>query len=213
MNKKFKVSISMVAVALCSIFFVVAKEISLRSENRLKDIIIKDRYAVLMLYKEDKDTRKDKKMTEDLRYLKETFKAVSSDDFYKESDLSFLTSNVAKKELVDLPEKLGVKQLPAFVLFQDGKAIRGADGQKLILSGFVARDALQGFIDQNLKDELEDVIEEKAEIRKRELEEARIRSYYAPQVYFGLGYGYPYGYYGYPYGYYGGWGWGGRWGW
>lgn len=205
---------SMVAVA-CGIYLIplFAKEVTVKSDRRFQDLIINNQYAVLMLYKEDKETRKDKQLTTKLRQLRETFKAVSNEPFYKEADLLFLTINVADKEVNYIPNKLQIQKLPAFVIFKNSKPLRtmagSSAGQSAILSGFVDRGNLQDFIDQNIGDDLEDVLDEKAEIRKRELEEAKIRSYYAPRFYVGVGYGYPYSWY--PYGYYGGWGWG--WGW
>lgn len=165
-----------------------AKEIPVKSDRRLQDLIIKNQYAVLMIYQEDQETKKDKNMREQLRQLREMFKAVSSDTFYKEADLAFLTANVASKELDYLPRRYQIKTLPAFVIFKNSKSAEVAAGQPLVLSGFVDRGQLQDFIDENLKAELEDVLKEKAEARKAELEEARIRSYYAPSVYFVFGF-------------------------
>jgi hypothetical protein len=209
MNKKTKslvfLCIAMAIIVAYSFFLtpVSAKETGVSSERKLQDLVIKNQYAVLMLYQEDSQTRKDKMKREQIRQLREMFEAVSSDTVYKEADLAFLSANVAKKGVAFLPDryKIQLQELPAFVIYKNSKPAKGANGQPLVLTGFVDRGKLQDFINQNLEAELQDVLEEKAEARKAELEEARIRSYYAPRVYFGLGFGggYP------PY-----WGWGYR---
>ena len=177
-------------VALC-------KEFRVRSVSKFDKLVSKYRYAVVMLYRSDKETKRDSELRQKIKDLQVMFKSLSKVSRYKETDLQFLNVNVAKKDLSEVMQRLGIQTVPTFVLFNGGVPIRDQNKHIAKLQGSVYRNQLQEFIEKHLSEQLEDVIEAKEKERKRKLEEARIRYYEQPYY----PYGYPGYYYYYPYGY------------
>ena len=177
---------------------VVGKIIKVSSQRRFDKAVAKYRYAVVLFYQRDKQTRRDERMRGQISDLETMTTSLSKSPRYKEAKLPFLRVNVAKADLDQLAQKYGVTQMPTFMLFSGGEEVR--EGRNIArLTGFVSRTQLEAFIDKHLKDQIEDTIEQKAEARKRRLERARIRAYYYPYGYGGY-YGWPYHYgYGWPY--------------
>ncbi len=181
-----------------------SKMTSVRSTDKFYRKINKYDLAVVMFYKVDKATRKDDPdLYKRIKNLGRMFKATSRMMLYKEANVLFIQVNVAKRsELNDLAQEFNVKQFPTFLLFKNSVPLRDKNKNIITLTGLVLRQALKNFIDKHLKDDIEDIIEEKAEIRKRRLEEARLRSYYYGS-YYSPYYHYPYYYHPYSYGHIG----------
>ena len=180
-----------------------AKEVSVSSEKKFYRRLDKHDLAVVMFYKEDREVRKDRVLKQRIKNLENMFKATSTIRRYEEANIVFIKVNTAKNAVSDLHRDFQVTKLPAFVVFKYNTPVRDEQKNIVQLNGFVSREALKEFIDKNLEDAIDDIIEEKGEIRKRKLEEERLRyRYYGP--YFNYGYS-PYYYhspyyYGYPYG-------------
>ncbi|MDP3888960.1 MAG: thioredoxin family protein [bacterium] len=173
-----------------------ARDRSPRSaDKRFHRLIKRQELAVVMFYNRNGSRAST---------LESMFSATSRKPSYRDAEVEFLTINVAKERSSSLARDFDVRQVPAFIVFKDGIPV-----SKEHLSGFVSREQLTSFIDKHIEDRIKDIIEEKAEARKRAAEERR---YYRP--YIGFSYGYPYygyPYYGYPY-YGSGWGYPYYWG-
>lgn len=179
-----------------------AKYKRISSQRTFDSTIVKNDLNVVMLYEKSKEIRKDKKIRKKVERQERTFKELSKKIRYKDAELAFVSVNVSKRDLDVLAKDLGVTTFPTFVLYNDGKSVKNAVGQVAQLTGFATRRQLQDFIEDNFSSEIDEIVAEKAEIRKRRREEARYYyPYYSP--YYGswwspYSYYYPY-YYGYPY--------------
>ena len=174
-------------------YAIFAREITVRSDRKFDQLVIRHNYAVVMFYQSDKKVRKDPTFKRKMDRLENIFKSLSERYKYEEGDLVFLKVNIAKNDLAMVSRDLDVTQVPAFLLFEDGESIKGNIGKPVSLVGFISRDDLGMFIDAHLGEQIEEIVEEKEKIRKQRREEARLQSYSYP-------YSYPYSYY--PYGYY-----------
>ncbi len=179
---------------------VVGKEIKISSQARFNKAIAKYRLAVVMFYQRDKQLRHDKSLRQQITDLEVMFRSLSKAPTYMSADVQFLRVNIGKKDLEQVAQDYGVKDMPAFLLFNGGLPARDQQKNIAVLPGFVSRTQLQAFIEKHLQETIDEVMEEKAEARKRRLERARIRYYERPYYYH-----YPYywgGYWPYWHGYY-----------
>jgi len=138
------------------------------------------------------------------------FSAASKNFLYEEGDLDFAVVNVARRdELAQIARQYGVATFPTIVLLNFGNQIQSKLGASAKLSGYVTQSQLNRFIKNSIGQKLEKRKKQKAEYRKKRLEQARIRAYYAPYYspYWGYGWGYPYWGFGWGYPYYGRWWW------
>lgn len=163
------------------------KMVTAKSMNKFDRIIGKRPLVVVMIYKEDKETKADKTLQGNINQAQRMFENVSQDSRYRTVDMVCVQVNVARDDLQEAVERYGVKKLPTFLLFSNGRKI---SDQK---NGFISGDELRNLIENNFADTINAAVNERAERKSRR---PRSSSY----VTFGYG-GYPYGYYG-P-GYYG----------
>ena len=191
-------------IVLSVLHLVFARHETAGSERTFDRLIVRNDLVVAMFYESSSELRKDRAERKRIQRFERMFKNLSNRSRYKETKVAFLRVNVAKKGMADVAQEYGIEEVPAFVLFDGGELIEVAAGKPTKLVGYVSRHQLQEFIEQNLKDEIDEVLKEKEERRRRRREEAVERSYY-------YGYGYspyysPY-YYGYGFSpYYGGYG-------
>lgn len=167
--------------------------------------------AVVLFYKEHRRI----KMSEDMRAKfcaqMGNFDRMSKMRWFIDGDLAFVAINMWHDCMQSVADSYGVEKVPSYLLFKHGTIVRDAYGKAVRLTGFVARDVLELFIDQQMHQDLVDNNKQAAEDRALAAQEARLRyMYYAPYMYWGWP-GWPYcGCY--PGGYcggFGGCGWGG----
>ena len=207
-KKRYSIIGMLISLIIGYFSFVPARSIS--SVNSFYRELEKRKLAVAMLYRSDRNMKKENHtLYRQIEDAKSAFKALGAVRLYKDADVRFIRANVAEKKLNSLPGdlSLSVHQDPVYVLFKDGRQIKGPN-VKGIARGFLNVGQLRGFVDTNMSDDIEDYLDDKAERRARERERSDTR------VYFGVGGGYPW-YGAYPYhggwGYpYGGYGYGGR---
>lgn len=175
-----------------------AKDKAVRSADSFDTVLARAPYSVVLFYDNSRENRRDPAMRGEIKGLETMFRELSRDPSYKEAELQFVRVDVARHGLAEVAQRYQLRTFPAAMLFLGGKAT-GAQ-----LMGKIYRDELSTLIDRTFKSQMESVLKEKEQQRRRELERARIRAYNAAYwgPYWGWGYGYPYG----------GWRYGGYWG-
>ncbi len=175
-----------------------AREIVVKSARKFDQLVVRNNYAIVMVYQSDREIEKNQTLKRKLDRLESMFKNLSERYKYEEGGIVFLKVNRAKSDLDMIARDLDVTQVPAFFLFEDGESVKD-NGKPVSLVGFVTRDNLEIFINTHLGKDLEETIKDKEKIRERRREEAQAESYYDPYYsdyypgyYPGYGY-YPYG--------------------
>jgi len=172
-----------------------AREIAVKSAKKFDQLVVRNNYAIVMVYQSDREIEKNKTLKRKLDRLESMFKHLSEKYKYEEGGLVFLKVNRVKSDLDMIARDLDVTQVPAFFLFEDGESVKD-NGKAVSLIGFITRDNLETFINTHLGQDLEETIEDKEKIRKKRRQEAEAESYYSPYYYPNY---YPYGYYPYDY--------------
>lgn len=173
---------------------VITKDKRVSSADAFESTLAKAPYSVVLFYDNSRENRKDPEMRGIIKGLESMMRSLSRDPEYREADLQFLRVDISRRHLDELAQRYGVKTFPTVMTFLG----REATGSRLTSN--VYRDPVRSLINQTLKTQMNQVLKEKAQQRKRELERARIRAY----NYASWG---PYWGWGYPY-----WGYGGYWG-
>ena len=205
-NRMMIVGMSIIVLVIGTVALTLLGRVrSVSSVRNFDSTIARRELSIAMFYKRDKKMAKDRDMKQKIRRLGRMFKSLSKKMRFREGELAFIRVNIAKRDMSELAQDYGVQQTPTFMLFDGGKLLRDAVGNAVSLTGFVTRYELTDFIESNFSSQLDEVIEEKAKIRKRRREEARWRSYYYPYYY--PYHHYPYGGFGFG-GYHGGFGFG-----
>lgn len=184
---------------------VVAKEVNAASENRFYAALRKTELVVVLFYKDNRDERKAGESPEGLLNI---FKSLSKFDTYRYANINFVKVNVEKAKVASVAQDFKITQFPTVLLFKDGDVVTDDNGNRAVLSDLITRSTLKNFIDTNLSDDIDAIIEKKREENRIRAEN---RAVAAAAWYGSYGYGYPgwgWGGYGYP-----GWGFGGGWGW
>lgn len=164
-------------------------------------------HAVVMFYEKDrKALRDDSKMRRKIDRLEDMFHGVSERYRYKEGDLVFIKVNITSEKMRTVAHDYGVNAFPTFMLFKYGSKLNAGQMMIGMASGELSGRRLEKFIESNLKESIDKIIQDKEDERERRLEEAKIRSYYRPYWGWGFGWGGPYHYWHRPY-----WGWGWYW--
>ncbi len=200
-----KVSRSMLILLISAVMVIPslgAKDRKVRSADSFDSMLARAPYSVVLFYDNSRENKRDPEMRGVIKGLESMFRSLSKDPEYKEADLQFLRVDVARRNLSELAQRYRVQTFPSAVLFL-GREVTGSR-----LTGKVYRDQLQSLINRTFKAQMQSVLKEKEQQRKRQLERARIRAY--SRAYWGGPYGWGYGGYGYPYWGYGGYG--GYWG-
>ena len=203
MNNKWYFVIGVALIALG------CKGISVSSMRSLYRSIEKRNLAVLMVYKSDKQQRKDnQELYNSIKHAKKEFSSLQSIRDYKKVNMAFIDANITHKDMAGFSDDFGleVNQEPIYLLFINGKLVKKRSGAPALANGFLSVNALRTFIDTYMQDAMEDYLDDKEEKERRE----RARA----DFYLGFGGGYPwfggYPYYGGWWGPYGGYGYGGR---
>lgn len=207
-NEKERTIVACMLFVLSFIFYIPgieAKVYRAKSDNKFYDRLLKRPLAVALFYKEDKETRKDKKMSRKIDQLEKLFSAIGKQGYYRKGGVQFIKANTKYETVSELAESFSITKLPAFILFKNGVHLKDKKDRPLILTGWPTYEQLERFIRNNLETDIEKNIKRRAE-QLRRLREAERWSYlwYRPYFYWGWG-GYPWG--GGPYW---GWGWRGR---
>ncbi len=189
--------------ALC-VSAVCAKDIRVRSSEALRKKLTQAPYSLVLFYDDSREMKKDKNARDAIDNMEAMFRSLSKDAPYKDAQLQFIRAQVNREGLHSVLRRYELKQLPAFVIFLGRE-------KQAVAYGNLYRDDVEQFIEMNLKNKMKEVIKQADELRKKRLEEAKIRAYNRPYIYGPYGYGpwlYPYGWYGYgrPY-WYGGYYW------
>ena len=188
---------TIICVQIFLVFVVHAHVQRVHSEMQFYKIINKRSIALAFFYQEDKCSRQDTQLKSKLNSTLAYLERMSKLPWYDDGDCLFVVANIVNDELHSLIKSLGVNQLPCSMLFYNGVAVQGPQGQLALLNGFVSRNVLEDFIDRFAGGTIEDNVKECAEQRKIAREEARLRyESYAPCFYWG----YPYWGCWYPFG-------------
>ena len=167
----------------------------IHSEDQFYRVINKRSIAAVFFYRDNKEMRKNREIKNKINSSLANLERMSRLPWYDDGDCLFAAVNVVSGDLCNLAKSLGIKMLPCYILFYDSVPVRGPQGQPALLNGYVPRNMLENFIDRFAGGTLEDNVKERAEQRRIDREEARIRyQYYAPCFYWG----YPYWGCGYP---------------
>jgi hypothetical protein len=180
------------ATSLC------AKDIRVRSLDVLRKKLSQSPYTVVLFYDKSRENMRNKEIKQKIVDLESMFRSLSKDDYYKDANLQFIRAEVNREALQSVQRRYSLLQLPAFAIFL-GRELKAK------LYGYVFRDTVENFIERNLKSKMEETIKQADELRKKRLEEAKIRAYNRPYWYGPYWYGgyYPYWWYGYRRPYYG----------
>jgi hypothetical protein len=179
-----------------------AKVYGARSDKKFYDLLMKRSLGVALFYKTDKELKKDKAYKIKIDQLDNMFSVIGRQGYYQEGGVQFIKANTKYDTIDELAQSFAIKELPAFLLFKNGIALKDAQGNYIMLTGWVPYEQLESFIRTNFKDDIEKNIKHRAEELRRRRELERL---YRPYVYWGWGdpWYYPY----WRSGWYGGWGW------
>lgn len=199
MKKINYVSLCAIVVLVCTFIALFARVQSGSSERELDNKIIKNNFVVVMFYRKGKEEKSDKELRSKLERLDSTYDSLSAKTKYKDAGVAFVRMNIVKEELEEVARIYGVRELPAFIVFENGKQAVDNEGKPAILKGFATRADLTNFIETYIGEEIDAYLRDKEQERARRREEdAYYRATYAPYYYYPYYYGYPY----YGYGYY-----------
>jgi len=170
-----------ILVTICVLFVSEMSYTKVRSVNARRDFeqsIAKDSMVVAFFYD---DRNKD---------LLRMYEDVSTYQRYDDADIIFLKINAARKELSDLARVYGVTQMPTFIFFNKGKRLIDNNGNMVMLTGSVARDQLQSYIDKYYGAEIEQYIAKKEMGKEKRIaqENDSWKPYFYPRDMFVPGY-------------------------
>jgi hypothetical protein len=184
--------------------YIEAKVYGAKSDKKFYDLLMKRSLGVAMFYKEDKELKKDKEYGVKIKQLENMFSIIGRQGYYQEGGVQFIKANTVYDTIDELAQSFSIKELPALLLFKNGVALKDAQGNYIVLTGWVNYEQVENFIRSNLKDDIEQNVKRRAEELRRQREIERL---YRPYPYFYWGWGDSY----YPY-WRPGWGWYGGWG-
>lgn len=203
MNKRLFFKLLCVCVLGGALYSLWAKDVFIKSREKLFKQVGKTALAVVLFYHEDKEQSKDKEYKSMVREWTQVLSDVSSTPLYKETDILFARVNVAVGKTEGLHQEYGIKTLPACVLFKDGAPLFDTRGVIVGLYGTCTRADLKKIIDAYFTQDMQRILKSKAIIRQRQLEQAQLNAlywgpYWAPYGAYGwgpgdYGYGYPSG--------------------
>jgi len=196
LNSLKKKLLLIVGTAVSLVITLIPRTVTVKSEGSFDRLISRHEIAVVMFYREDRTTGDDSTLKKNINATEYMFKNVEKKGRYKEVNIAFIKVNIARDFLDDVAKRFAVKKVPAFVLFKDGVPVRDKEKNMAMVTGFISRADLINFIEKHLDDDLQEIIDEKEEIRQRRREEAQSWSYYNYPYYYPH-YGYGYGYWPY----------------
>src|SRR5690349_14496010 len=93
-----------------------AKETSVKSEDKLERVARRNELAVVVFYKEDRETRRDRELRRRMDTIRADFRALTRTLRYKSADLAFMSANITRNDLQAVAQELGLQEIPAVVL-------------------------------------------------------------------------------------------------
>lgn len=133
----------------------------------------KSHLMVVLFYNNGKEIRKGIVEKNDVNQLLRMYERVSSRKLYDDADVTFVKVNVDAQGASLLPLRYGIKQFPAFIIFNKGRLITEKDGENAVLTGFVSEEGLQHFIREHCDAMIKAVVVEKEQERQNILKDSR----------------------------------------
>ena len=128
--------------------------------------VSKSHLMVVLFYNNGKELRKGTVKKNDVNQLLRMYERVSSKKLYDDADVTFVKVNVDAQGAGLLPLRYGIKQFPAFIIFNKGRLVAEKNGDNALLTGFVSEVELQHFIRQHCDEIIKAVVVEKEQQRK-----------------------------------------------
>jgi len=202
-------------VVLMGLHNMLASVRTVKRASKLERMVRESEFAVVLFYRKGRKRIADKALRQKIRDQIRDLRSASNTSPYRYAGVDFYSVDVAKRQDLADAAKLYRAQPAAdnvaFALFKTGQQVTSR-------FGFMSPGQISDFIDQYLKDDIDEIVERKDEKLARKKQEAEIRAYNRSYRYpywgagWGWGYGWPYyrrWYWGRPY--WGGWGWRGGW--
>lgn len=196
--------VSFYIITLLFVSIAQAKDIRVRSSEALRKKLTQAPYSIVLFYNDSREARKDTALRSSIVNMESMFRSLSKEGYYRDAQLQFIRAQVNREGLHSVMRRYELQKIPAFAIFLGRQ-------KQAVAYGNLYRDDVEQFIELNLKNKMKEIIKQANELRKKRLEEAKIRAYNRPYIYGPYGYGpwlYPYGWYGFgrPY-WYGGYWW------
>jgi len=168
-----------------------AKDVRVKSMDALRKKLASSEYSIAVFYNTSRENMRNEVTKQKIKDLETMFKSMSKDSYYKDAKLQFIRADVDRRSLQIAPKRYNLTKLPAFVIFLGRQPLAA-------LYGYIYRQQIDQFIAKNLKSRMDQAIKQANELRKKELEKAKIRAYNRPYWYGPYWYGgfYPYWWYG-----------------
>lgn len=188
--------ILMLGFTLMSAGILLGHNAEVGSRDKFYKLMERKAFAVGVFFEAERHTCN----SQALKHALSDFKALSTTARYRAADVQFLEVNLQKDSLALLKQDLHFNEVPVYLLFAAGQVVKDDEGELVALHGWHSREQVHQFIEENLQDELDNRMAEKAEERERCRKE---RLAYGPYFYYGYGvpwwnsWGYPLEYYPY----------------
>ncbi|MDZ4151282.1 hypothetical protein, partial [Methylicorpusculum sp.] len=180
MNKKMGIKIVCICVLGGALYSLWGKDVLIKSREKLFKSVGKTALAVVLFYHEDKEQSKDRVYKSEVRQQEQVLKDVSSMPLYREADILFARVNSAVGKTEGLAQEYGITTGPAAVLFIDGAPLDDTRGAIVGLYGSsaITRADLKKIIDAYFMQDIQRILQGKALIRQRQIEEAQLNALY-----------------------------------
>lgn len=154
------------------------------NERKYYDFINDYQYAVICFVdsKQEFIDRSEKKdYSKSLSLFKKALKAASVSGNYKKflkKEVGFLLVDVSKRSAQELDDPFYFSELPSCILLEDGEPI-DENGKMVQINGFSTKRDVLDFLDKNIRDDLDEIVDEKKELLEQERAEriARLEAY------------------------------------
>ena len=169
--KKILVMSALLVGTLVIDYCAYAKVRSIESHRDLEQHVAKKGICVALFYNDG--DKKDSALQKKNKNLKRMFEDVSATPSYDNADLIFIKINCARSEFNDCVDQYNITTVPTIMVFRDGRHLTDAQGRTLMLSGFVAREALETLINTHCGMEIKTLNVAKNEAKERRLKEEK----------------------------------------
>ena len=129
--------------------------------------IAKSQLMIALFYNNGKNKQKGSAKKADIDRLLRMYESVSSKKLYDDADLTFVKVNVDVQGGGMIAQRYGIKELPAFLLFDNKRIVTDENDNNAMLFGFVSADQLHSFIQQYCGESIIAAVEQK-EIKRDE---------------------------------------------
>ena len=183
MKNKLIISVVFMGIHIIPLF---ARAYSVKSDEKFYDKLMRRPLAVVMFYRHDKETSKNKDLKIKINRMESMFDAFGKQSYYQKGGMQFLKANIKYDSITELMESFAIKNIPAFLLFKNGVAIKNRFDKPITFIGWPRYGELEKFIRTHLQTDLESNIKRKAKEQQR-LREAERWNYlwYRPYFYWG----------------------------